>query len=206
MKMLIYTCVRLSVLPKKKNDKYVFTNHDGEDVEVNQSIVNHQNFRYTYSRTGHSCQGQTIQKRLCIHLYESEFLCSKRWFWTAITRSTNLKNVYIQIVQNTDPTSKDFHWFASRKLELYKMTDQDKNQNNEEYDLKTMKEMLRINYGQQCRGLMDRTCDNMLSMEANSPDSMSFDRINNSMGHRIDNLRIVCLSCNRMAKDLDDKI
>jgi hypothetical protein len=206
MKMLINTCVRLSVLPKKKSDKYVFTNHDGEDVEVIQSIVTHDNFRYTYSRTGHSCQGQTIQKRLCIHLYESEFLCNKRWFWTALTRSVSLKNVYIHIVKSADPTPKDFHWFASRKLELYKKTDRDKNQNTEAYDLDKMKEMLRNNYGARCCGLRDRTCDNMLSLESHSPDSISFDRINNSMGHGIDNLRIRCLSCNRMAKDLDDLI
>ena len=85
-------------------------------------------------------------------------------------------------------------------------TDQHKKQNNEEYDLCKMKDMLKDNYGKQCNGLMDRTCDNMMSMESNSPDSMSYDRINNSRGHGIGNLRIRCLSCNRMAKDLDDKI
>ena len=37
-------------------------------------------------------------------------------------------------------------------------------------------------------------------------DNMSYDRINNSRGHGIDNIRIRCLSCNRMAKDLDDKL
>ena len=45
-----------------------------------------------------------------------------------------------------------------------------------------MKDMLKDNYGKQCNGLMDRTCDNMMSMESNSPDSMSYDRINNSRG------------------------
>ena len=88
--------------------------------------------------------------------------------------------MYIHLVKNTDPTSKDFHWFASRKLESYKQTDQDKKQNNEEYDLCKMKDMLKDNYGKQCNGLMDRTCDNMMSVESNSPDSMSYDRINNS--------------------------
>jgi len=204
--LLINTSVRLSVLPKKKTDQFTFINHDGEAVEINQSIVTHDNFRYNYCRTGHSCQGDTITKRFCIHMYESEFLCNKRWFWTAITRSVSLKNVYIHLVKNTDPTPHDFHWFASRKLESYKQTDQDKKQNNEEYDLCKMKDMLKDNYGKQCNGLMDRTCDNMMSMESNSPDSMSFDRINNSRGHGIDNIRIRCLSCNRMAKDLDDKL
>ena len=139
-------------------------------------------------------------------MYSSEFLCNKRWFWTAITRSVSLKNVYIHLVKKSDPTPKDFHWFASRKLESYKKTDQDKNHDKETYDLGKMKEMHKNNYGKQCFGLRDRVCDNMLSMESNSPDSMSFDRINNSVGHGIDNLRIRCLSCNRMAKDLDDLI
>ena len=138
-------------------------------------------------------------------MYESEFLCSKRWFWTAITRSVSLKNVYIHLVKDTDPTPHDFHCFASRKLEAYKQIDQDKKQNNEEYDLCKMKVMLKNNYGKQCYGLMDRACDNMMSLESNSPDSLSFDRINNSRGHGIDNIRIRCLSCNVMAKDLDDR-
>ena len=69
-----------------------------------------------------------------------------------------------------------------------------------------MKDMLKDNYGKQCNGLMDRTCDNMMSMESNSPDSMSFDRKNNSRGHAIENIRIICLSCNRMGKHLDDKL
>ena len=51
-----------------------------------------------------------------------------------------------------------------------------------------MKEMLRNNYGALCCGLRERTCDNMLPLESQSPDSMSFDRINNSLGHGIDNL------------------
>jgi len=105
-----------------------------------------------------------------VHL---EYLCNKRWFWTAITRSVSLRNVYIHLVKDTDPTTKDFHWFASRKLKSYKQTDQDKKQNNEDYDLCKMKDMLKDNYGKQCYGLMDRTCDNMMSMESNSPDSMS---------------------------------
>jgi hypothetical protein len=200
--------VRLSILPKskKKTDQFTFINHDGEALEINQSIVTHDNFRYNYCRTGHSCQGDTITKRFCIHMYESEFLCNKRWFWTAITRSVSLKNVYIHLVKDTDPTPHDFHCFASRKLESYKQIDQDKKQNNEEYDLCKMKAMLKNNYGKQCYGLMDRACDNMMSLESNSPDSLSFDRINNSRGHGIDNIRIRCLSCNRMAKDLDDKL
>jgi len=114
--------------------------------------------------------------------------------------------VYIHLVKNTDPTPFDFHSFASRKLEAYKQTDQDKKQNNEDYDLCKMKDMLKDHYGKQCRGLLDIACFNMLSMESNSPDSISFDRINNSRGHGIDNIRIRCLSCNRMAKDLDDKL
>ena len=101
---------------------------------------------------------------------------------------------------------KTFTGLLVGKLELYEKTDRYKNQNTEAYDLDKMKEMLRNNYGARCCGLRDRTCDNMLSLESQSPDSMSFDRINNSIGHGIDNLRIRCLSCNRMAKDLDDLI
>ena len=69
-----------------------------------------------------------------------------------------------------------------------------------------MKNMLKDNYGKQCYGIMDRACDNMMSMESNSPDSLSFDRKNNNRGHGIENIRIICLSCNRMGKHLDDKI
>ena len=124
-KLLINTYVRLKSLPKK--GKYVFINHDGDEVEVSKSLVTRENFRYNYCRTGHSTQGDTYRKRFCVHLYSSERLCSKRWFWTAITRSVSLKNVFVHVIngasaQGQDPTGDKFRVFAKRKLLAYGTT------------------------------------------------------------------------------------
>ena len=36
-------------------------------------------------------------------------------------------------------------------------------------------------------------------------DAVSFDRIDNSRGHAVDNLRITCVACNVYAQDREDE-
>ena len=191
---------------RNKKDKYTFLNHEEKKVYVLQSFVDKRSIRYPYCRTGHSTQGSTIPNRYVIHMYESEKLCSPNWFWTCLTRATSLQNVYIHILPKPITSDKAYRKIAETKLSTYKQTDEAKGHANEAYDLDKMVELLKSHHYTRCAGVLNRPCDNMMSVECGSNESMSYDRIINTMGHRISNLRIVCLHCNRTAKDNDDKI
>jgi len=191
---------------RNKKDKYTFLNHEDKKIYVVQSFVNDSSIRYPYCRTGHSTQGSTIPNRYMIHMYESEKLCSPNWFWTCLTRASSLQHVYIHILPKPVTSDTTYRTIAETKLSMYKQTDEAKGHTNETYDIDKMVELLKSHHYTRCAGVLNCPCDNMMSVEKESNESMSFDRIINSMGHRISNLRVICLHCNRTAKDRDDKI
>ena len=51
------------------------------------------NFIFNYCGTAHSFQGSSIDESITIVDYGHHF-CTRKWIWTAITRATELKNVY----------------------------------------------------------------------------------------------------------------
>ena len=57
------------------------------------------NFRSTAAFTGHSIQGTTSDKKIIIHNLNSKYI-TREWLWVAITRATDLKNVYLAKPQN----------------------------------------------------------------------------------------------------------
>jgi hypothetical protein len=204
--LVINSPIKLIRKPESKKDKYTFLNHLNKEIHVLQSFVDQSSIRYPYCRTGHSTQGSTIINRYMIHMYESEKLCSPNWFWTCLTRATSLQNVYIHILPQEITSDKTYRTIAEAKLSTYKQTDEAKGLTNETYDLDKMVELLKSHHYTRCAGVLNCPCDNMMTVEKESNESMSFDRIINSMGHRISNLRILCLHCNRTAKNNDDKI
>ena len=74
----------------------------------------------------------------------------------------------------------------------------------EDYNLEKMVEMAQNHYGKQCRGVLGCSCDRHLTLDE-TDDAISFDRVKNSLGHRWDNLRVLCFDCNRRSKDRDEK-
>ena len=200
--LIINTRIKLVWKPiRNKKDKYTFLNHEDKRVPVVQSFVDKCSIRYPYCRTGHSTQGTTIPNRYVIHMYESQQLCSKNWFWTCLTRAQNLKNIYFRILPKLKTTEAQYKANAEHKLQHYVQTDQAKGRTGETYDAGKMSEMLMFHHHKRCGGVLNRPCDNMLSVECGLNESMSFDRVNNNLGHGIGNLRVVCLHCNRRAKD-----
>jgi len=205
--LIINTRIRLVWKPNRnKKDKYTFLNHEDKRVPVLQSFVDKSSVRYPYCRTGHSTQGSTIPNRYVIHMYESQQLCSRNWFWTCLTRAQNLKNIYVRILPKPMTTDAEYKANAEHKLHHYVLTDQAKGQTEETYDVGKMAEMLMFHHYKRCGGVLNRPCDNMLSIECGLNESMSFDRVNNTLGHGIGNLRVICLHCNRRAKDSDDAV
>ena len=79
------------------------------------------------------------------------------------------------------------------------------------YSLQRMADMCKGAYMRRCSGLCGEGCDNVMDLVVGTvgtangvaEEAISFDRIDCAKGHTIQNLRAVCLACNRRAQDRD---
>jgi len=76
--------------------------------------------------------------------------------------------------------------------------------------LQRMADMCKGAYMRRCSGLCGEGCDNVMDLVVGTAagqgapeEAISFDRIDCAKGHTIQNLRVVCLACNRRAQDRD---
>ncbi len=142
-------------------------------------------FKLPYARTCHSMQGLSVEGEVTIFEVDNPN-ASVEWLYTAITRTTNLKNVYIfrgELPNRSDPAStmireriyshKDADKKAGRKFN-------EKSYITEVWILDTLK---RAHYCAECEQSLDIT-------------KFSVDRINNALAHTKNNCRIICLPCN----------
>ena len=132
---------------------------------------------------------------------------SPRWLWTSLTRCTNLKNVYVSISDEQDEPmlEKRSLEVATYKLRLYVESDKRTGREESEYDVRKMASMARDAHGRRCQGRCGESCETAMDLFSDEGDAVSFDRIDNSRGHAVDNLRITCVACNVYAQDRDDE-
>ena len=200
--------VYLSEMPTKQNkDCYRFGAEDvkaGEGVTVRKERVRFDSFRLPHCATGHSSQGTDIDGRYCIHDIGAAHM-SPKWFWTALTRSRNLRNVYVSISDEQDEPMLEQRSLevATYKLRLYVESDKRTGREESEYDVSKMASMARDAHGRRCQGLCGESCETVMNLFSDEGDAVSFDRIDNSRGHAVQNLRCVCVNCNRWGQDSD---
>ena len=184
------------------------SDEDEDAKPVREKSINFETFRLPYCRTGHSTQGITLNRPYVIHDANYPNL-SANWLWTAITRSTTLSDVHFFTGdrQSSDITTHHVQNFVAQKLQSYKESDAAKGWSAQEaYSVDGMVAMAKASVGKRCCGVLGDTCDNIMTLDKNSDEAASFDRIDNSIGHRLDNLRCICFSCNRRAKQHDEKV
>ena len=88
-------------------------------------------------------------------------------------------------------------------MKLYKEYDIGRGFTNESYNLAGMVRLAEESVGTRCIGVLGHECDNILSLDSGN-DALSFDRMVNTQGHGLNNLRCICFECNRRSKDLDE--
>ena len=134
---------------------------------------------------------------------------SPKWFWTALTRGRNLKNIYIYIGGKAEQSETMVEArslaVATKKLRLYVESDKQTGREEESgYDVSKMASLARDAHGRRCQGLCGESCETVMNLFSEEGDAVSFDRIDNDRGHAVQNLRCVCVNCNRWAQDRDD--
>jgi len=158
----------------KKTKKYVISLSDFEE-----------HFALPYAVTNHSVMGTTIDDEITIHNIED---IDAKWFWTAITRATSLKNVYFYLGEKfkcETPVS-----IIKNRLAHHKKYDVER-RFYEEKKFVTLNwvtnELKRVSW-------MCGLCGNELTIQGKH--QFSIDRMDNNIGHTVHNCRIICAHCN----------
>ena len=182
---------------KTKDNHTVISN----DVFITLPInVVKKHFAYNYCRTGHSLQGVTINDEMTIFDYKLPFV-NRKWLWVAISRATSLDKV------------KFFHGecdtFNEQLVERYF---KGKISNYMEQDKKAKREINKDNYitvnwlkdnlGKCCRecksafNISIRNCSVISDLTANRKD--------NDIGHELENIEPLCITCNASLSNKTD--
>ena len=112
----------INIEKKSKDDKYIITVKSLYDDIL--MFITYNQLKYVslpYSSTCHSCQGTTINEQYTI--FDSNIVyCDRRWIWTPITRSTDLKHITIFEYSNNEskPLEKcKYKQYSDLKIKNY---------------------------------------------------------------------------------------
>jgi thymidine kinase len=150
------------------------------------------NFLYSYCSTCHSFQGSSINEKMTIFDYQNYFI-SRNWMWVAVTRATDLDNVYFYTYDETMKESLIKDYF-DKKCEGYKRQDRQAGREIVEEEYVTGDWFMSKTKVNPC-------CSNCGDV------SVSFDRgvirsnitaqrNDNSICHTVDNCILLCCTCN----------
>ena len=183
------------VLVKGEFYEYMAVVVDGKQwVQIGDKQYPRKKFSDSGGQTGHAVQGSTIAEPFVI-LESDHFYASREWFYTALTRTTKLKDVWIY----TGPsTTRNVEKMLLKKLDSYVKQDKAAGRpiRAEYITVKWMKTQLG-KQNQCCARCYRRV---KLEYEPKDPEQISFNRRNNDLPHTEANTEITCLSCNHAYK------
>lgn len=146
-------------------------------------------FVVCYAMTCHKSQGRTITEKYAI--WDSDIVgkishtFAKRWLYTAVTRTTDKDNILIVKGKSKCSNERYKDEFIINKITGYTRQDSVKNR---VCDLTV----------EQVRDLIDRDENACFSCGASlNTHTLTLDRLDNTIGHSVKNLRLCCLDCNR---------
>ena len=155
------------------------------------------NFSYPYAFTGHSLQGDTIDKSIVIFDTEFEHV-SRKWLYVALTRSSDLNNVYVYLgkvvtkLSVTDIENK-IVGYIRQDISAHRGYNESKFVNIEWVIKQSKLQMHRCSC---CNEVMNLSNDGGML-------DWTIDRTNNDLGHEQDNCTLLCgLHCNISKKEI----
>ena len=174
------------------NYEYKITALENEALTLNDTILLpldtvRKNFIHDYCRTCHSFQGSSLDKRLTIFDWKFTHV-NRKWLYTAVTRATELKNVLFYDYDEKAEQEEAMIQYFARKVERYKQ--QDRKAKREIKENYITKEWLTDCLGKSCC-----ECGDALIYEKGRS-NLTANRIDNSIGHELDNVVPCCVFCN----------
>lgn len=153
-------------------------------------------FSLNHARTGHSCQGATFDGAITIFDVNFKFV-SPKWLWTAVTRTTDLSNIYYCDNLSHCYEAAKLKQFVQTKIISYQAIDNKKKlyyDINEYVTYEWVEKYLYETfwYCTHCNEIMDLS---------NSMSQLSINRLDNDLPHIKSNCVLSCLSCNHSYRD-----
>jgi hypothetical protein len=182
------------------NNTYTITDIDSDIYEISDDGIETMHiskemieiyFRLSYARTCHSYQGLSEEEPITI-FNVNHYMVDNDWIYTAITRSTELNNIYIYMGENYDNEEEKLKSQIKYMIEGHKDSDYNKNRllKNKKYKYVsvdwTMNELKTVKKCSMC----------FKNFDVSNFECFSIDRIDNNIGHYEFNCQIICRRCN----------
>ena len=152
-------------------------------------------FIHNYCRTGDSIQGITIKTAITIYDWNF-FYASREWIWTALTRAQDLDQIYFYDGDLPEFNHERLKQYFKKKIVGY--IDQDKKAkrpiNKDNY---ITVDWLVDAFGRGCSSCnVPFTYSVSKNYNVNFSCELTADRIDNAVGHELDNIVPMCYTCN----------
>ena len=92
--------------------------HGTHSFELNRDVIK-KHFIHSYCRTCHSFQGSSIDEKITIFDWKF-FFVNRKWIYTAVTRATELKNVFFFAGPSEEHDETVLDKYLAKKVENYK--------------------------------------------------------------------------------------
>ena len=169
---------------------------DGQTVKVSHNAIMN-NFSLPYCNTVHSSQGDKIAEKFIIADWKVP-MADLNWLYTAITRCTQLDDIYF-----LEECLKDINMVNTftEKIRKYKEQDRKAGRDINEEDYLTVDYMISVGINQ---SWTCPTCGKYMSCEKSAANKFTMDRQNNKLGHTRANCpRALCHVCNSAKADIE---
>ena len=167
--------------------------HASTSLELKLDVIK-KHFIHSYCRTCHSFQGSSIEGKITIFDWKF-FFVNRKWLYTAVTRATELKNVFFY---NPKEASADYDEevldkYLNKKVDNYKK--QDYNHGRPLTDNYVTADWIKSQFGKTCNGCGD--CLRFEIKDGKVESNLSADRVDNSECHHLNNVVPMCVACNQ---------
>ncbi|HRP37434.1 MAG TPA: hypothetical protein PLS50_06530, partial [Candidatus Dojkabacteria bacterium] len=193
----LFTNKKYTIITISKNKFSIFDSFTKKILSFDIAMLSH--FQLPYSNTCHSVQGLSIDGPITIFDVNSAYV-DRYYVWTALTRATNLNNV--TIFKHSDyavcasEKAKQKQYFVE-KVKGYKHQD---NMSGRVYDENSFITADWIN--ETFENLESHVCSvcrepyEIYTFNGEVHSNLTVDRIDSSLAHTKDNVRLCCKTCN----------
>ena len=168
------------------------TLEEGSDKIVLTMDHVRKHFIHSYCRTCHSFQGSSINDKITIFDWNF-FFVNRKWLYTAVTRATELKNVWFFNGPTEEFDETTLNRYLSKKVENYKK--QDLEHGREITGNFVTEAWLKSPFGKICS-----SCGDCLRFDVKNgkvESNLTADRVDNDECHHLNNIVPLCVSCNQ---------
>ena len=117
-----------------EDNKYTLSDDENDDIIVSIEQLESY-FKLPYARTCHSQQGLLIDEKITIFDL-NHFMVNTKWIYTAVTRTTDLKNIQFYMGSKYSLNSNGFEavkYKLKADIENYKITDSNEKRDMSDY-------------------------------------------------------------------------